>query len=142
MRQQKYRFTDTVGTVTWTTTVPGRQWRVGVQVVGGVEFSGVGRVPSAWVHRTDHTLRQTVRFWESQRTTFLRMIRHALAGGLVDVFPDADDALFRPCYLLEPRMDSEAPVEPEPGPFPNVLELDLLWVDNSNVGWDGVIFHA
>jgi hypothetical protein len=139
---QRFRYTDSTGAVDWTTTVAGRQWRVGVALVAGIEFSAA-RVPSSWLHRTDHTLRQTVRAWETERTALLRMLRHAMLGGLVDVFPDAEESLFRPCYLLSPRLEeSGVPVEPEPGPFEHVLEIGLTWIDNSNVGWDGVNFYA
>lgn len=143
MKRQRYRYTDRASVlVDFTLSQPGRQWLAGLSKVGGLEFTS-NRVASSYVVRDDLTMRQRIRYTEAEQAAVFKMIDHAMEGVLIDVFPDATAGLFRPCYLLEPRMrpDGSEPMQGQPADYPGDLERDLLWVDDSDVGWAAVKFY-
>ena len=137
MHYPRFTYTnDSAVGVDFTLDTPCYAWIPGSEGVGGREFSA-GRVPASYEVRRDHTLRLTLRFTEAEWTAIRTMLEHGGRGTLITVYLDGTS---RPCYLLLPALGER--VEPRRADFPGLYEIDTEWVDNSDVGWDAVLFYG
>lgn len=109
------------GGVAFDLALPQRPWVPVSRGVGGYEESAAG-IPSAWEYRRDAMRRMTIRFMEAEWGEVLAWLIHAQRGGQFGIAPDYRGDSYT-CYLVAPRMGED--IEPQPGDFPGVWEIDL-----------------
>jgi len=110
------------GGVTFDLSLPQRPWVPISRGIGGYEESAAG-IPSTWEYRRDAMRRMTIRFMEAEWGEVLAWLIHAQRGGQFGIAPDYRGDSYT-CYLVAPRMGED--IEPRPGDFPGVWELDLV----------------
>lgn len=121
-------------------TVPARPWVPQSRPVGGREMSA-GRVVASWEHRRDYQLRMRIRFTWSEWPDIRKLLEHGQRGTTITVYPDRDGAASRACILIEP--DMSMPIQPRRAEgYPGRWEIDVLWTDTTDAGWEAFDFYA
>ncbi|HSH46187.1 MAG TPA: hypothetical protein VK966_10040 [Longimicrobiales bacterium] len=140
MMYRRYVYTDDASAgVDWTTSLPCPPWVPGSHGIGGREMSA-SRVVSSYELRRDQTIRDTIRFTESEWATVRKMLEHGQRGTEIAVYLDSDSATHRDCLLVAP-VYGEA-IRPRRSDFPGHYEIDVEWLDTDDTGWDTVEFYG
>lgn len=83
----RWTYTDSVGAVDYSMSLPCRPWSPRERGVGGSDVAGSG-VPAAYEIRRDYFLSLVLRFPESERASVTRLVRHLQRAGSATVYPD------------------------------------------------------
>lgn len=134
------RFTytdDAAAAVDFTLIRPCRSWIPGSEGIGGREFSANRAAVASYEVRRDQTLSLTLRFTEAEWAQIRKLLEHGTRGTLITVYLDGTN---RECYLLTPALGER--VEPQRAEYPGDFEIQTVWVDSTDVGWDAVTFYG
>lgn len=121
----RWVYTDALGAVDYTMSLPQRPWDFGSRVpagAGGMEVSGSG-VPAAYEIRREYLLHLTLRFAESEWATVERLLRHLQRAGSATFYPDATAGDNHTVYGESPAMGEE--IRPRRSDEPSTLEIDV-----------------
>lgn len=88
-KQPRWVYTDSVGAVDYSMSMPQRPWDIEEVALGGSDVAGSG-IPAAYEIRRDYLMHLTLRFPESERASVTRLVRHLQRGGSATMYPDQD----------------------------------------------------
>lgn len=118
----RFVYTDSVGAVDLTLTLPQRPWDFGSMGVGGSDIAGSG-IPASFQIRRDYFLHLTLRFDESEWDDVERLVRHLQRAGSATMYPDTTAGTSHTVYGHSPAMGEE--VRPRRTEEASTLELDV-----------------
>lgn len=118
----RFVYTDSVGAVDLTLSLPQRPWGYGSMGVGGSDVAGSG-VPVSFQIRRDHFLHLTLRFTEAEWDDVERLVRHLQRAGSATFYPDTTAGDNHTVYGHMPAMGEE--IRPRRTEEASTLELDV-----------------
>lgn len=118
----RFTYTDSVGSVDLTLSLPQRPWGFGSQGVGGSDVAGSG-IPAAFEVRRDYLVHLTLRFDESEWAAVERLVRHLQRAGSVVFYPDTSAGDNHTMYGHSPTLTEE--IRPRRTDEPSTLEIDV-----------------
>ncbi len=124
VERPRWVYTDSVGAVDYTMSLPQRAWNFGKRLFGGSDLSASG-VPGAFVIRQDNLLHITIRFPVGEWADVERLVRHGQLGGSLNFRPDqAEPSTQHQVYIDEPPINVE--IRPRRDPQDQrTFELDI-----------------
>lgn len=103
VERPRWVYTDSVGAVDFTMSLPQRIWDFGKRQFGGSDIAASG-VPAAYAIRQDNLLFITLRFPLSEWDDVERLVRYGQGAGTLTFYPDQSSGTNHSTYLDQPAM--------------------------------------